>query len=414
MCDALCKLCCGGKDDRKRIESPHDGCCGCTCDDPTGCCGCGCEAGAERAWCRVGGRSDDCCGEKADECCGCCCGFGYFLYLPLTAIILGAIFGLPVAILVVVIPCETDALMKIWAYVMCGWYLVELLVQLRMSNLSDEQKLKTKEYGERAAANNRGPQAGTRGDKYYPAAEKHLILPVDSAVLHRDLVTGEALDLAECVNALYFFIVPVLKTAMLVLGHMGLGNADLTTCAADEASTVRQATPNATSASESAAAAVDGSRSDAFHGVVIATLVWGWLTMFIHLCVVMPSLLEVDAESNLNEFGRSRARRRIREADILRGGPNLSATAEASRSDLETPSPQPQQSVSSPDPRTMQRTVEGERSSNGSAGSVSPAAVPVVVPVAVPVEKNTAIAQQEALGRGEKNQDESASASAAS
>ena len=78
---------------------------------------------------------------------------------------------------------------------------------------------------------------------------------------------------------------------------------------------------------------MDGSRSDAFHGVVIATLVWGWLTMFIHLCVVMPSLLEVDAESNLNEFGRSRARRRIQEADIQRGGPNLSATAEAPRSD---------------------------------------------------------------------------------
>ena len=45
----------------------------------------------------------------------------------------GRNFGLPVAILVVVIQCETTHHEDL-AYVMCGWYLVELLVQLRMSN----------------------------------------------------------------------------------------------------------------------------------------------------------------------------------------------------------------------------------------------------------------------------------------
>ena len=390
MCTWMSKLCCA---DEKPRREPQAAECDCwSCEDgeahsrpPFGeCCGCGCNA-SKYAYCHVGG----------DDCCDCCCGFGYIFYIPLFALILAGLFGLPVATIIIVISCSAGGLMDIWAYVMSAWYLLDFWFTAHMSSRSDDQHGKIKAYSEKIMdekSGNKKKAMGTKADTYYPATDNYFILPVDSAVLHRDAATGEALDLAECVNALQFFIAPVLLTTMLVLGHIGLEREEMMTCATDLTSTMSPPTNSASNATNTSNAAGAG-QSDAYHGVVIAFLVCGWLRMFIHVVMTMPPLLKVDTKSNLTEFGRSRARRRIREAAFLHENPHFGAVAQIPLEDLETPQQQTPV-IEAPASQKMQRAIVGENSTT--SGSSSP------VPLGVVSEAEEKKTQQEEIEGGKE------------
>ena len=286
----------------------------------------------------LGDKMDSDCGETSD-----CCGL-FFILLSLTALVLAPL-AVPIALLIIVTETLDTAqagmcdygLLQTWSYITAIVLIVDFITMMRYwsntkatversEDWNSWKILESTTMGQRALEKLQkqtfAPDTNTNGNRKdflrqttvgfrtYPVPDNLFVLPIDRCVLYQEGERPSAndLDCAFTSNCLFFFVVPVLKIGLYVWGHIML-SGELIPMPYNHTAT--SLNPTATMVTRSECFNSDGALPLQFFSICIATLVFGWIVSVSQIAGCIGPLLVSDSATGLNEFERSKERRKL-------------------------------------------------------------------------------------------------------
>ena len=281
----------------------------------------------------LGDKMDSDCGETTSG-----CGLLFFIILPLTALVLTPL-AVPIALLIIVTETLDTAqagmcdygLLQTWSYITAVVLIVDFITMMRYwSNTkatverSEDwnsyysknklggavEKLQKQTFAPDTNINGNSLRQTTVGLRTYPVPDNLSCLPIDRCVLYQEGERPSAndLDCASTSNCLFFFVVPVLKIGLYVWGHIML-SGELIPMPYNHTAT--SLNPTATMVTRSECFISDGPLPLQFFSICIATLVFGWIVSVSQIAGCISPLLISDSATGLNEFERSKERRKL-------------------------------------------------------------------------------------------------------